>query len=128
MSSTIISKLYTKECYCMQIIVYSAYILGCTPTVALNTWYRAPTYSELNFRKLTQLQRTVYNASDWIHICFLFFFVFHPIYYPRTALALPPSSNSDPGSHSGPSSLLPPAVRNFIFHREKCSFFSSLGD
>ena len=36
------------------------------------------------------------------------FFFLHPIYYPcTTLLALPPSSNLDPGSHSGPSSPLP---------------------
>ena len=29
-------------------------------------------------------------------------FFFHPIYYPRTTLALSPSSILDPGSHSGP--------------------------
>ena len=44
------------------------------------------------------------------------FFFLHPIYYPRTTLALPLSSNSDPWSHRGPSSPLPtPAVRAFIF-------------
>ena len=58
----------------------------------------------------------------------LFFFFFHPIYYPRTTLALPPSSNSDPGSHSGPSSPLPTKVRAFIFYREKNSAFSPLVD
>ena len=51
----------------------------------------------------------------------LFFSPLHPIYYPRTSLALPPSSsssNSDPGSHSGPLSPLPTtatAVCAFIF-------------
>ena len=43
------------------------------------------------------------------------FFSFHPIYFPRnTLLALPPSSNSDPGSHSGPSSPLPTTVHASI--------------
>ena len=46
--------------------------------------------------------------------CMIFFFL-HPIYYPRTTLALPPSSNSDPELHSGPSSPLPTAARSFIF-------------
>ena len=37
-----------------------------------------------------------------------FFFYFRPIHYPRSALALPsPSSNPDPGSHSGASSPSP---------------------
>ena len=43
------------------------------------------------------------------------FFLHHHIYYPRTTLALPPSSNSDPGSHSGPSSSIPTTVRDFVF-------------
>ena len=45
---------------------------------------------------------------------FFLFSSFRPIYYPRITLALPPSSNSDPGSHSGPSSPLPTTVRAFI--------------
>ena len=48
----------------------------------------------------------------------------HPIYYPCTTLALPPSSNSDPGSHSGSSSPL--STRAFIFYHENNSAFSSL--
>ena len=36
------------------------------------------------------------------------------MYYPRIALALPLSSNSDPRSHSGPSSPLPTTVCAFI--------------
>ena len=38
-----------------------------------------------------------------------------PVYYPRITLALPPSSNSGPGSHSGPSSPLPTTARALIF-------------
>ena len=54
----------------------------------------------------------------------LFLILLHPIYYPRTTLALPPSSNSDPGSHSGPSSPVPTTVRAFIFYRyEELSIF-----
>ena len=48
-----------------------------------------------------------------------FFFAFisylRPFYYPGPILALPPSSKSDPGSHSGPSSPLPTTIRVFIF-------------
>ena len=51
------------------------------------------------------------------------FFFFHPIYYPRTTLALPPSSNSDPGSHSGPSSSLPTSACAFISRGESSIFF-----
>ena len=40
-----------------------------------------------------------------------------------TTLALPPSSNSDPGSHSGPSSPLPTTVPAFICYREKTQLF-----
>ena len=50
----------------------------------------------------------------------------HPMHYPRTTLALPLSSSSDPGSHGGPSSPLPTTVRAFIFYREKISALSSL--
>ena len=35
----------------------------------------------------------------------------HPIYYPRTTLVLPPSSDSDPRAHSSP---LPTTVGAFI--------------
>ena len=41
-------------------------------------------------------------------------FVLHPIYFPRTTRKLPPSSNSDPGLHGGPSSPLPTSARAFI--------------
>ena len=40
----------------------------------------------------------------------LLLFFFHPICCPRATLALPPSSNSDPGSHSGSSSSLSTTV------------------
>ena len=43
------------------------------------------------------------------------FFSLHPIYYPGTTLALPPSSNSDLGSYSRPFSPVPTTVRAFIF-------------
>ena len=46
------------------------------------------------------------------------FFFYHRIYDPRTTIALPPRSNSDPGSHCGPSS--PPPLRyvpSFFFAR-----------
>ena len=56
--------------------------------------------------------------AEPLHMC-----TFHPIYYPRTTLALPPSRNSDPGSHSGPSSL-PTTARAFFFSsREELSIF-----
>ena len=45
------------------------------------------------------------------------------MYYPRNTLALPPSSSSDPGSHSGPSSPLPTTVRAFISIAKKISIF-----
>ena len=60
------------------------------------------------------------RSYDHIQMKFTFFLlscypIFYPIYYPRGTLALPPSSNSDPGSHSGPSFPLPTTVRAFIF-------------
>ena len=45
---------------------------------------------------------------------YLFYF-FHPIYYVRTTLALPSGSNSDLGSHSGPSFPLPTTVHDFFY-------------
>ena len=42
-------------------------------------------------------------------------FFLDPIYCPRITFALPQRSNSDPGSHSGPSFPLPTTVRAFIF-------------
>ena len=44
---------------------------------------------------------------------------------PRTTLALPPSSNSDPGSHSGPSSSLPTSARAFIFTARRIQLVDS---
>ena len=58
-----------------------------------------------------------------LRIYFLFFRFFHSIYHPRTTLALPPSSNSDPESHRGPSSLLPTKVRAFIFIARRIQHF-----
>ena len=54
-------------------------------------------------------------------LCNIFFL--HPIYHPRTILALPPSSNSDPGSHSGPSSSLPTSARAYIFTARRIEHF-----
>ena len=53
------------------------------------------------------------------------FFLPRSIYYPRTTLALSPSSNSDPGSHSGPSSPLPTTVRAFIYVARRIRHFLS---
>ena len=51
------------------------------------------------------------------------FFFLHPVYFPRTTLALPPSSTSDPGSQSGPSSPLPTTVRAFVFIARRIQLF-----
>ena len=56
-----------------------------------------------------------------ILICNIFFL--HPTYYPRTTLAPPSSSNSDQGSHSGPSSSLPTSARAFIFTARRIQHF-----
>ena len=64
-----------------------------------------------------------------LFVCVLKLLFFgRPIYYPRATLALPPSSNSDPGSHNGPSSPLPTTVRASILYRQQDSAFSSLVD
>ena len=64
---------------------------------------------------------TYYLLVVIIYLCNIFFL--HPIYYPRTNLALPPSSNSDPGSHSRPSSSLPTSARAFIFIARRSQHF-----
>ena len=51
------------------------------------------------------------------------FFFLYPVYYPRNSLALPPSSNSDLGSHSGCSSSLPTSARAFIFIARRTQHF-----
>ena len=40
---------------------------------------------------------------------------FHPSFYPRPTLQLPPTGNSNPGSHSGRSPPRPITVRGLIF-------------
>ena len=47
----------------------------------------------------------------------IYFFIFLLLFSHCSPLALPPSSNSDPGSHSGPSSPFPSTVRAFHFYR-----------
>ncbi|CAN0028038.1 unnamed protein product [Laminaria digitata] len=46
---------------------------------------------------------------------FVFFFFLHPIDNPRPTLPLPPSSKSDPRSHTRPYSPLPTTTRAFVF-------------
>ena len=58
------------------------------------------------------------------HKPFLFDYLlsFYPVYYPRITLALPPSSSSDPGSHSGPHPPPPPphyGTRAVIFNARR---------
>ena len=68
------------------------------------------------------------QCYDGSIILFYFIFFFHSIYYPRTTLALLPSSTLDPGSHIGPF-LPPPHYGTCLhFYREKNSAFSSLVD
>ena len=59
---------------------------------------------------------------------YLFAYFFRPIYYPRTTLALPLTSNSDLGSHSGSSSPRLHYGTFLHFYRENNSAFSSLVD
>ena len=65
---------------------------------------------------------TCYCLQPFIQLLFILFL--HPSYYPRTTLALPPSSNSDPGSHSGPSWPLPTTARAFIFIVRRTQHFN----
>ena len=69
------------------------------------------TYNE----KIPEKDRGAVCGSNNIQSTFATFFFLHLMYYPRTTLALPPSSNSDPGSHSGPFSSLPTSARAIIF-------------
>ena len=66
-------------------------------------------------------KRIVVLCVGAIYLCNNFFP--HPICYPRTTLALLPSSNSDPGSHSEPFSPLPTSVRAFIFIARRIQHF-----
>ena len=54
---------------------------------------------------------------------FQYYFLYPIIYHPRTTLALLTSKNSNPGSHSGPSSSLPTSVRAFIFIARRSQHF-----
>ena len=77
----------------------------------------------LLYCNITPSTNLVFN----VHLLLLFFS--HPIYYPRSTLALPPSSNSDPGPHSGPPPPTPPLHGTCLhFYHEKSSALSSFGD
>ena len=82
------------------------------------------TKSDLGVERMMRIR--IYLVHFYFQYCYM---SLHPVYYPRTTLALPPSSNSDPGPHHrGPSSLFPTTVRIFIFYRQKNWAFSSLVD
>ena len=66
------------------------------------------------------------HRTDYNHDLFPFFFL-HPA-CPRTTLALVPSSNSEPGSHSGPPPPPPHYGTCLYFNCVKNSAFSSLVD
>ena len=59
---------------------------------------------------------------------FYVFFFFIPFCYPRTTLAFRAGSDSDPGSHSGPSPPLPTYGTCLLFYGDNNSAFSSLAD
>ena len=59
----------------------------------------------------------------YIYIYIYIYYFLRPIYYPRTTRALPPSSNSDPWSDSGPSFPLPTTVRAFNFVARRIQHF-----
>ena len=77
------------------------------------------------------MQGTTHAAICFFFLCFVLFCFVFPIPFIILALlsrSLPQQSNSDPGSHSGPSSPPPTTERAFIFYREKNSAVSSLAD
>ena len=86
------------------------------------TWYRSSTYYTPKKKYSTRQFDASQVPHDGPSLKYVFVF-FHPIPYPRVTLALPPSSSSDPGSHSGPSSPLPTTVRAFIFIATKIQHF-----
>ena len=70
----------------------------------------------------------LHDVYEYSSMYITLFFFLHLFYYPRTTLALPPGSNSDPGSQSG--AVLPPPHYGTCLrsYREKKSAFSSLVD
>ena len=78
--------------------------------------------SEIN-KKKTGTGCTRRDGVWGYHIPFNIFVFCSSIYYPRTTLALLPSNNSDPGSHSGPSSSLSTPVRAFNFIARRSRYF-----
>ena len=58
----------------------------------------------------------------FVCVCvFFFFFFFNSFYYRRPSFSLPPSRNSDPGSHSRLFSPIPTTVRALHFYPEEIS-------
>ena len=81
--------------FCMYIL-YTIISLCTMSTPANGPWLRNHTTRVI-----------MHTANRYKYIVVFFHFFLHPVYCSRTTLALPPSSNSDPGPYSGPSSPLP---------------------
>ena len=64
----------------------------------------------------------------YVIFIYLLLIFLHPIYYLPLLFSLPPSLNSDPGSHGRLFFPLSTTVRALHFYREKISALSSLVD
>ena len=60
-----------------------------------------------------------------IHVCFFHSFIYflRPIHFPRTTFALPPSNDSDSGSHSGPPHLMHNANYLCTLTKNRCTWY-----
>ena len=103
------------------------------PLCSTTTAQRSPrvqAFSYINVvNQLKTQPRFDYFLVRVIFLCILYLvYILHPKFYPRTTLVLPRSSNSDPGSHSGPFPPLRTTVCAFVFIARRILHFSSLVD
>ena len=91
-------------------MLYTIHACGTALYIAVRTHPLLPADQALSCDRCCNIV-SFFFPSDY----FSSFFFLHPMYCPRIFLALPPSSsNSDPGSHSGPSSPFQRYVPSFL--------------
>ena len=87
--------------------------------------------TRLWLNKSSKCTRLAYKPFDYLlcvvvitYLCNIFSFLFIPlIILAPLSRSLPVVSNSDPGSHSGPSASLPTSARAFIFISRRSQHF-----